>query len=188
MRESEKVPSAVLAAGGIVLRETRRPLIAIVRLRKEKAWVLPKGKLKAGESALAAARREVREETGHDVAVHEFLGSMSYAAGGRHKIVQFWRMTAAAGPGHRLMPDVKAVKWMPLKQAVEMLTREHERVFLANVGPMALRAARQSTRELPVPVAAMVQSDKVETPVPAARGLVGSVRAWLRGTAQQRLH
>ncbi|MBV8837368.1 MAG: hypothetical protein JO000_12575, partial [Alphaproteobacteria bacterium] len=49
MRESAKVPTAVLAAGGIVVREARRPLIAVVRLRKEKAWVLPKGKLKAGE-------------------------------------------------------------------------------------------------------------------------------------------
>lgn len=184
MRESTKVPTAVLAAGGIVVREARRPLIAVVRLRKEKAWVLPKGKLKAGESALAAARREVREETGHDVTVHEFLGSMSHTAEGRHKIVQFWRMSAAAGPAHKLMADVKAVKWLPLKQAVETLTRAHERVFLANVGPVALRAARQS-----LPAAEIAEHvEPAETPAQPRAGLVNTVRAWLRGTAQQRLH
>ena len=82
----------MLAAGGIVLREARRPLIAVVRLRKDRSWVLPKGKLKPGESAFVAARREVREETGRDVVVHEFLGSMSHTADGRHKIVQCWRI------------------------------------------------------------------------------------------------
>ena len=34
------------------------------------------------------------EETGYRVSVHEFLGSMSYAAEGKIKIVQFWLMRA----------------------------------------------------------------------------------------------
>src|SRR5438477_5634978 len=49
----------VLAAGGIVVRETPEPMIAVVRLRKDKSWVLPKGKLKLGEDASVGARREV---------------------------------------------------------------------------------------------------------------------------------
>src|SRR5262249_49916537 len=180
MKESEKVPTAALAAGGIVLREASRPLIAVVRLRKDRSWVLPKGKLKPGESALAAARREVREETGHDVVVHEFLGSMSHTAEGRHKIVQFWRMSAGSGPAHPLMSDIKEMKWLPLKQAIETLTRAHERVFLANVGPVALRAARQAARDVPVESA---EAAETATPTaPPARRLVDSVRAWLRGT------
>jgi len=130
MGESEKVATPVLAAGGILVREAPRPLIAVVRLRKEKAWVLPKGKLKPGENALAAAKREVQEETGHDVTVHEFLGSMSHAANRRHKVVQFWRMTPVGGPAHALTSDVKAVKWLPLEQAIRKITslpaqREH---------------------------------------------------------------
>src|SRR5258708_2330996 len=93
MKASERVPVPVLAAGGIVVREAGRAVIAVVRLGKEKAWVLPKGKLKTGENAMAAAKGEAQEETGHGVMVHEFLGSMSHATDGRHKIVQFWRMT-----------------------------------------------------------------------------------------------
>ena len=76
---------SVLAAGGIVLRREHPPLVAVVRLRKRDEWVLPKGKLNGGEIARAAARREVLEETGHDVTVHEFLGTLVYESGGRSK-------------------------------------------------------------------------------------------------------
>jgi 8-oxo-dGTP diphosphatase len=45
------------------------------------------------------------------------------------------------------MDDIKSVKWLSLKQALEILTRAHEKVFLANVGPVALKAAKQSMRD-----------------------------------------
>jgi 8-oxo-dGTP diphosphatase len=143
MADSAKVRAPILAAGGIVLREGSKPRIAIVRLRRDKAWVLPKGKLYPGEHALDAAKREVLEETGHEVSIREFLGAMSYLVGGKIKIVQFWHMRAVGGPVRELMRDVKAVKWLPLKQAIETLTRAHEKVFLANVGPHALEAAKR---------------------------------------------
>ena len=146
MIDSEGTHAPILAAGGIVLREGPRPRIAIVQLRRDKSWVLPKGKLYPGENAIAAARREVLEETGHEVSVHGFLGSMLYSVDGRMKIVQFWRMRVIGGPMREPMDDIKSVKWLSLKQAVEILTRAHEKVFLANVGPLALKAAKQSMR------------------------------------------
>lgn len=88
----------VMAAGGIVLRRGPTPLIAIVRQRKRNEWVLPKGKLDDGETPREAAHREVLEETGHDVAIHEFLGTLVYQSGGRSKVVHFWRMEANGGP------------------------------------------------------------------------------------------
>ncbi|MGO9358620.1 MAG: NUDIX hydrolase [Xanthobacteraceae bacterium] len=130
----------VMAAGGIVMR-SEAPLIAIVRLRKRDHWVLPKGKLDAGETARAAAEREVMEETGHDVTVHEFVGTVAYEAGGRPKIVHFWRMEASGDPAHPLMRDVKAVTWLPLDKAIAQLTRSHEQAFLAEIGPKVLAAA-----------------------------------------------
>jgi 8-oxo-dGTP diphosphatase len=179
MKASERVPVPVMAAGGIVVREAARPLIAVVRLRKDKAWVLPKGKLKPGESAIAAAKREAQEETGHTVVVHEFLGSMSHANDGRHKIVQFWRMTPAGGPTRALGSDVKAVKWLPLKQAIETLTRTHEKVFLANVGAAAVKATRHASRH--VPIEAPISPAPPESREPAPRGrVVDTVRNWLR--------
>ena len=124
-----------------MLRGEKNPRIAVVRLRKRNEWVLPKGKLDDGETPRAAAEREVLEETGHDVSVHEFLGTLVYESGGRSKVVHYWRMEAGDTPVHELMHDIKAVDWLPLDDAVERLSRGYERVFLANVGPIALQAA-----------------------------------------------
>ena len=136
----------VLAAGGIVLRLEDTPLIAVVRLRKRNEWVLPKGKLDDGETPRAAAEREVNEETGHDVAVHEFLGTLVYESRGGSKVVHYWRMEAGGEPVLELMSDVKAVDWLPLAEALERLSRGYERSFIENVGPIALAAARVSPR------------------------------------------
>jgi 8-oxo-dGTP diphosphatase len=147
MTDSAKGHAPILAAGGIVLRGNSRPRIAVVRLRREKAWVLPKGKLDPGEHPRDAARREVLEETGYTVTVHRFLGSMSYAVEGKIKIVQFWLMRAVGLPSRDLMDDVKAVKWLPLRKAIDTLSRPHEKVFLTHVGPIALAAVKKSERE-----------------------------------------
>jgi 8-oxo-dGTP diphosphatase len=146
MADSVEAHAPILAAGGIVLRQGSRPRIAIVRLRREKAWVLPKGKLYPGERPHVGARREVLEETGHEVSVHEFLGSMSYPVDSKIKIVQFWHMRTIGGPVRELNRDVKAVKWLPLKEAIDTLSRAHEKVFLANVGPVVVKAAKQAER------------------------------------------
>src|SRR6202051_2386389 len=106
-REMARAP--VLAAGGIVLRQEGTPLIAVVRLRKRNEWVLSKGKLDDGETPRDAAEREVMEETGHDVAVHEFLGTLVYESGGRFKVVHYWRMETRGGPSHQLMKPARAL-------------------------------------------------------------------------------
>src|SRR5687768_16989628 len=112
MKSADKTRAPILAAGGIVLRADTPPRVAIVRLRKNKAWVLPKGKLKAGEEPRDAARREAMEETGHDVTVHEYLGELASEPGAKPKTVRFWRMRAGDKPTRKLMRDVKAVKWL----------------------------------------------------------------------------
>ncbi len=163
----------VLAAGGIVLRRESTPLIAVVRLRKRNEWVLPKGKLDDGETPRDAARREVLEETGHEVAVHEFLGTLVYESGGGHKVVHYWRMEAGAAPAHGLMNDVKAVDWLPFDAAVERLSRAYERAFLAHVGPIALEfAARTGHAAGDLIGPAVAQA--------ARRSLAERIRSWLR--------
>src|SRR5229473_1843496 len=107
----------VLAAGGIVLRREKIPLIAVVRLRKRDEWVLPRGKLDDGETP------------------------RDYESGGRSKVVHYWRMETNGGQAYELMDDVRAVDWLPFDAAVERLSRTYERAFLANVGPLALEAA-----------------------------------------------
>src|SRR5215813_950244 len=134
------------AAGGILVRGGSRPLIALVQRRKDGEWVLPKGKLKPGENALAAARREVVEETGHNVFVQEFLGVISYGVGGKAKLAQFWRMQAASAAGRKPTRDIKAVQWLPLDSAIEKLSLPFEQAFLRSVGPQAVKQVRTPAR------------------------------------------
>jgi len=131
------------AAGGIVVRNGARPLIAIVQRAKDELWVLPRGKLKRDESPLAGARREVVEETGHRVRVREFVGAITYRARGRPKVVQFWRMQAEANPSRDLMEDIMAVEWLPLSAAIRKLSYPLERLFLSHVGRNILRLRRK---------------------------------------------
>jgi 8-oxo-dGTP diphosphatase len=138
------MPSKTIhAAGGIVVRNGARPLIAVVQRAKDELWVLPRGKLKMNESALAGARREVVEETGHQVRVREFLGAITYRARGRAKVVQFWHMRAAVNPSRDVMKDIMAVEWLPLRAAIRRLSYPLEKLFLRNIGRHALRRRKQ---------------------------------------------
>jgi 8-oxo-dGTP diphosphatase len=134
----------IQAAGGIVVRNGTRPLIAIVQRAKDELWVLPRGKLKRDESPIVGARREVVEETGHHVRVREFVGAIMYRARGRAKVVQFWRMQAEANPSRDVMEDIMAVEWLPLSAAIRKLSYPLERLFLSHVGRNILRSRRKA--------------------------------------------
>jgi 8-oxo-dGTP diphosphatase len=157
MGKSTRTP--ILAAGGIVIRNGPKPLLAIVQRRRDGAWVLPKGKLKSNEKPIAAAKREATEETGCAVRVHEFLGVISYIGGHGPKIVHFWRMQASDGPVGKLTGDIKAVEWLPLSAAIDRLSLPHEQSFLRNIGRHALsrmltqaRAGRSVLATAPPPL------------------------------------
>jgi 8-oxo-dGTP diphosphatase len=94
------------------------------------------------------ARREVMEETGHRVRVREFLGAITYRAGGRPKVVEFWRMQAEANPSHDLMKDIAAVEWLPLAAAIRRLSYPLERLFLSHVGRHVLPRRKHRPRRM----------------------------------------
>ena len=133
----------IQAAGGIVVRDGAHRRIAVVQRSKDDRWVLPRGKLERDENPAAGARREVVEETGHRVKVHEFLGAITYRARGRPKVVQFWRMQAYERPSRDIMKDIAAVEWLPLAAAVRRLSYPLEKLFLRHVGRRILRRRRR---------------------------------------------
>ncbi len=164
MGKSKRTP--ILAAGGIVVRSNPKPLIAIVRRRRDDAWVLPKGKLKPNEKPIAAAKREATEETGSDVRVHEFLGLISYLGGHGPKIAHFWRMQAVGEPLGKPTGDIKAVDWVPLATAIDRLDLPHEQSFLRNVGREVLRRTQEKVpTKRPVRMVPLPPLDKAPVPV-----------------------
>jgi 8-oxo-dGTP diphosphatase len=140
------VSKTIHAAGGIVVRSGTRPKVAVVQRSKDRLWVLPRGKLRRNERPVIGARREVVEETGFRVEVCEFLGAITYLAGGRPKVVQFWVMRAAAQPSYEVTKDIAAVEWLPLAAAVKRLSHPLERLFLTNVGRHAILRRRRPVR------------------------------------------
>jgi 8-oxo-dGTP diphosphatase len=139
----------IYAAGGVVVRGggKKRSLIAVVQRSKDERWVLPRGKLKRDEDPMAGARREVVEETGHRVRIHEFLGAITYRARGRPKVVQFWRMQAYERPSRDVMSDIVAVEWLPFDAAVRRLSYPLEKLFLHHAGRRVLKRRRHSTKK-----------------------------------------
>lgn len=150
-----------------MLRQAKPPLVAVVRLRKRNEWVLPKGKLDDGETPRDAAEREVNEETGHDVIVHEFLGTLVYESNGRSKIVHYWRMQADGEQVYELMTDIREVDWLPLEVALLRLSRASERAFLEHVGPVAVAAAIADLSKRKAKAAPPAKKRRPRTPAPA---------------------
>jgi 8-oxo-dGTP diphosphatase len=129
----------VQAAGGVVWR--RRPGdegpdgidVLLVHRPKYDDWSFPKGKLDPGESHREAAVREVQEETGLRCSVGpELLSTRYHDHEGRPKVVRYWAMEAQEGEFDATR-EVDEVRWIPLDDAPEALTYDHDRAVLASL-------------------------------------------------------
>ncbi|MBI5835461.1 MAG: NUDIX domain-containing protein [Armatimonadetes bacterium] len=122
-------------AGGVVLHGDR-VLLLYKRLNGE--WRLPKGRLNAGEDLLAAALREVSEETGFaQLAAVAPLGTrrVEYTVNGQRsgRDLTFFAMRLdgfTRCPRDRRDAKRFAVCWMTVSQALEALTFDDERQWL----------------------------------------------------------
>jgi 8-oxo-(d)GTP phosphatase len=114
---------------------------ALVHRPARQDWSLPKGKLEPGEHAVSAAVREVREETGVQVALGRPLTTLRYPVDGQRKQVRYWsaQVGAAAPLG---TPDtdrpadpaeIDEVEWLPYEQARSRLTYPHDARLLREV-------------------------------------------------------
>jgi 8-oxo-(d)GTP phosphatase len=95
-------------------------------------WSLPKGKLDAGEHPLAAAVREVWEETGVRAAPQVRLSSARYKTrDGSPKTVDYWSMRAVAADSFVPDKEVDEVRWLTPAHATELLSYPHDAALLA---------------------------------------------------------
>jgi len=118
----------IVAAGAVVLRPGREVLL--VHRPKYDDWSFPKGKLDRGEHPLAAAVREVAEETGLQVRLGRPLSSQRYPASGRMKTVHYWVARVAGDDdvsSYLVNDEIDEVVWLPFEKAKKLLTYEHDR-------------------------------------------------------------
>ncbi|GGN01694.1 8-oxo-dGTP diphosphatase [Actinoplanes campanulatus] len=126
------------AAGGVLYRPAAAGLeICVVHRPRYDDWSLPKGKLSDGEPPLAAAVREVEEETGTAGIPQLRLPDVDYPLpGGRPKNVAFWLMRAGSDGPVQDTDEVDELAWLPLDEAAARLTYADERDIVAHVAAL----------------------------------------------------
>jgi 8-oxo-(d)GTP phosphatase len=125
------VTELVRAAGGIVLRDNGvGRMVALVHRPRYDDWSFPKGKLATGEDEVAAALREVEEETGLRCTIVRSIGVVTYLDRHRRpKVVRYFSMDPNGG---RFVPgdEVDELRWVPIDEAGDLLTYDHDRHVL----------------------------------------------------------
>ncbi len=126
-----------VSAGGVVWRRGTLDSVEIVLCGRtgDGLWCLPKGTPDRGESVEQAAVREVREETGLDVARGEKLGIIRYwftADGVRfRKRVHHWLFQPIGGDTNDHDHEFDVVRWLPIAEAFRLVKHQNERTIIA---------------------------------------------------------
>lgn len=116
----------VRAAGAVLWRalEPEKIEVALVHRPRYDDWTLPKGKIEPNEHDLAAAYREVWEETGVKAIFGPELGEIEYDAEGIEKTVRFWSARANEYTQRIEDGEVDEVRWLTPADARALLTYE----------------------------------------------------------------
>lgn len=124
--------TAIYAAGAVCWRVVDgKTVILVVHRTKYGDVTIPKGKVDPGETLPQTAVREIREETGLEVALGVPLGMSTYPlSSGRDKIVHYWsaEVTDKAIAASTFVPngEIAALEWVTIKKARGYLTYERD--------------------------------------------------------------
>jgi len=107
--------------------------VLLVHRPKYDDWSFPKGKLDPGESAPAAAVREVEEETGLRIVLCRPVSPQRYPVRGTPKTVRYWVGRAVGSDdvsGYAANDEIDQVAWVPVREAYARLSYAYDRQTL----------------------------------------------------------
>ncbi|RZU73905.1 8-oxo-dGTP diphosphatase [Micromonospora kangleipakensis] len=129
---TDEEPAGIRAAGGVAWRPGAAGVeVCLVHRPRYGDWSLPKGKLEPDEHPLRAAVREVAEETDVWAVPQVRLPTVRYRSEGRPKRVDYWSMRAVAEGGFQPETEVDEVCWLPVDEAVRLVSYPHDAEVLA---------------------------------------------------------
>ncbi|GCE47831.1 NUDIX domain-containing protein [Thermosporothrix hazakensis] len=112
------------------MKEADRVEVVLVGRSHAGIWVLPKGTPQPGETIEQVALREVQEETGLQVRLIAYIGSISYSFVREHiryhKQVRHFLLEAIGGDISLHDQEYDQVKWFSLHEASRHLTYQNE--------------------------------------------------------------
>jgi len=123
----------VIAAGGVVWRKNSEDQTEVLLVHRPRYddWSLPKGKVEDGEALIACAYRELMEESGLNIKLGPFIGSVEYFVADGLKHVAYWS-ASILGENEPFHPneEVDDVLWLTLDAALIKATRESDKDIL----------------------------------------------------------
>jgi 8-oxo-dGTP pyrophosphatase MutT (NUDIX family) len=121
-------------AGAIVVRAGKSgPRILLVTARRNpNNWIFPKGHVESGETLMAAAVREAREEAGIEGNVVGPAGKMTFEFGDNTYRVHYF-VVKTADPGRQR--EGRRLRWLKYKQAQRWLGFDEMRALLRDAWP-----------------------------------------------------
>src|SRR3989344_8685022 len=123
------------SAGGVVLNPEGRVLVVN---QDHNSWSLPKGHIDLGEDALAAAKREIFEESGvEDLTLVRELGSYKRYRIGKEggedrnelKLITMYLFRTTGEALHPNDPRNPEARWIPIGEVSQLLTHPKDREF-----------------------------------------------------------
>ncbi len=134
VKPEQEFERTTLAAGAVLWRgdlaDAESVEVACIHRPHYDDWSLAKGKLDPGESLVACAVREIREETGYEVRLGKLLGKTVYPVKHSSKVVYYWTGEVTGG---EFAPndEVDEIRWLPIEEAKALMSYDLDREVLA---------------------------------------------------------
>lgn len=133
-------------AGGIAFRVSNKVVEYLLvgpskEVKSKLEWLLPKGHIEEGEDELAAAVREVREETGYVGKLICPVGTDTFAVDGESVKVKYFLLEVEARVART---ETRRIGWFSFETAVQTLTHHGNKELLGKAERLRRKAKKDS--------------------------------------------